>query len=51
MDALRHKKNGAAALAVISKELPAADHPISQAAAQLENLRVTSHCTLIPSFP
>jgi glycerate dehydrogenase len=43
IDALRQKKLAAAALDVISKEPPAADHPILQAAAQLNNLLVTPH--------
>ncbi len=43
IDALRNKKIAAAALDVISKEPPAADHPIIQAAAKLDNLLVTPH--------
>lgn len=42
-DALRNKKIAAAALDVISQEPPPPDHPIIQAAAQLENLLVTPH--------
>ncbi len=41
--ALRSKKIAAAALDVISKEPPPADHPVIQAAAELENLLVTPH--------
>jgi len=43
IDALRNKKIAAAALDVISKEPPPADHPIIQAAAELDNLLVTPH--------
>jgi len=43
IDALRDKKIAAAALDVISKEPPPADHPIIQAAEELENLLVTPH--------
>jgi glycerate dehydrogenase len=43
IDALRNKKIAAAALDVISQEPPPPDHPIIQAAAQLENLLVTPH--------
>jgi glycerate dehydrogenase len=43
IDALRKKKIAAAALDVISREPPPADHPIIQAAAELENLLVTPH--------
>lgn len=43
IDALRNKKIAAAALDVISKEPPPADHPIIRAAAELENLLVTPH--------
>jgi glycerate dehydrogenase len=43
IDALRKNKIAAAALDVISREPPPADHPIIQAAAELENLLVTPH--------
>ena len=43
IDALRNKRIAAAALDVISKEPPPADHPIIQAAAELDNLLVTPH--------
>ncbi len=43
IDALRQKKIAAAALDVISKEPPPADHPMIQAAAALDNLLVTPH--------
>ena len=43
LDALRSKKIAAAALDVISKEPPPPDHPIIQAAAELDNLLVTPH--------
>ena len=44
IDALRGKKIAGAALDVISREPPAADHPIIQAAKELDNLLVTPHC-------
>jgi glycerate dehydrogenase len=43
IDALRRKKLAAAALDVISKEPPPPDHPLIQAAAELDNLLVTPH--------
>lgn len=43
IDALRSNKIAAAALDVISKEPPPPDHPIVQAAAELDNLLVTPH--------
>jgi len=43
IEALRHKKIAAAALDVISKEPPPPNHPIIQAAADLDNLLVTPH--------
>jgi glycerate dehydrogenase len=43
IQALRQKRIAAAALDVISKEPPPSDHPVIQAAAQLENLLVTPH--------
>ena len=43
IEALRNKKISAAALDVISKEPPPADHPVILAAAELENLLVTPH--------
>jgi glycerate dehydrogenase len=42
--ALRDKKLAGAALDVISREPPPADHPIIRAAKELENLLVTPHC-------
>jgi glycerate dehydrogenase len=42
--ALRDKKLAGAALDVISREPPPADHPIIRAAKDLENLLVTPHC-------
>jgi len=42
--ALRSKKLAGAALDVISREPPPADHPIIQAAKELDNLLVTPHC-------
>ncbi len=41
--ALREKKLGGAALDVISREPPPADHPIVRAAKELDNLLVTPH--------
>ncbi len=41
--ALRHKRIAAAALDVISKEPPPADHPIIRATGELDNLIVTPH--------
>ena len=43
IEALRNKRIAAAALDVISKEPPPADHPLIQAAAELDNLLVTPH--------
>ena len=43
IEALRNKRIAAAALDVISKEPPAADHPLIQATAELDNLLVTPH--------
>jgi glycerate dehydrogenase len=43
IEALRQKRLGAAALDVISREPPPADHPIIQAAKDLNNLLVTPH--------
>jgi glycerate dehydrogenase len=43
IDALRNKRIAAAALDVISKEPPPADHPIIRAATELDNLLVTPH--------
>ena len=43
IDALRGKRIAAAALDVISKEPPPADHPIILAAKELDNLIVTPH--------
>ncbi len=43
IDALRRKRLAAAALDVISKEPPPGDHPLIQAAAELDNLLVTPH--------
>lgn len=43
IDALRNKRIAAAALDVISKEPPPADHPLIQATAELDNLLVTPH--------
>ncbi len=42
--ALREKRLAGAALDVISREPPPADHPIVRAAKELENLLVTPHC-------
>ena len=42
--ALREKRLAGAALDVISREPPAADHPIIKAAKELDNLLVTPHC-------
>ena len=42
--ALREKKLTGAALDVISREPPPADHPIIKAAKELDNLLVTPHC-------
>lgn len=42
--ALRENKLAAAALDVISREPPPADHPIIKAAKELDNLLVTPHC-------
>jgi len=42
--ALRDKRLAGAALDVISREPPPADHPIVQAAKELDNLLVTPHC-------
>ncbi len=44
IDALRKKKLACAALDVISREPPPADHPIIKAAKELDNLLVTPHC-------
>jgi glycerate dehydrogenase len=41
--ALREKRLAAAALDVISREPPPPDHPIIQAAGELDNLLVTPH--------
>jgi glycerate dehydrogenase len=41
--ALREKKLAGAALDVISREPPPADHPIIRAAKELDNLLVTPH--------
>ena len=43
IEALRQKTIAAAALDVISREPPTADHPIIKAAAKLDNLIVTPH--------
>jgi glycerate dehydrogenase len=43
IQALREKRLAAAALDVISREPPPADHPIIQAAKELDNLLVTPH--------
>jgi glycerate dehydrogenase len=43
IDALRKQRIAAAALDVITKEPPPADHPIIRAAQQLDNLTVTPH--------
>jgi glycerate dehydrogenase len=43
IEALREKKLAAAALDVISREPPPADHPIIRAAHELDNLLVTPH--------
>jgi glycerate dehydrogenase len=43
VDALRNRRIAAAALDVITKEPPPADHPIVRAAQQLDNLMVTPH--------
>jgi glycerate dehydrogenase len=42
--ALRDKRLAGAALDVISREPPTADHPIIQGAKELDNLLVTPHC-------
>lgn len=42
--ALREKRLAGAALDVISREPPPADHPIIMAAKELDNLLVTPHC-------
>jgi glycerate dehydrogenase len=42
--ALHEKKLAGAALDVISREPPPADHPIIKAAKELDNLLVTPHC-------
>jgi glycerate dehydrogenase len=42
--ALREKRLAGAALDVISREPPPADHPIIKAAKELDNLLVTPHC-------
>ena len=44
IQALREKRLAGAALDVISREPPPADHPIIRAAAELDNLVVTPHC-------
>ncbi|HEY1373693.1 MAG TPA: D-2-hydroxyacid dehydrogenase [Candidatus Binatia bacterium] len=44
IDALRNKRLAGAALDVISREPPPADHPIIHAAKELDNLLVTPHC-------
>ena len=44
IDALRGKRLAGAALDVISREPPPADHPIIKAAKELDNLLVTPHC-------
>jgi glycerate dehydrogenase len=43
IDSLRKERIAAAALDVITKEPPPADHPIIQAARQMDNLMVTPH--------
>jgi glycerate dehydrogenase len=43
IDALRKERIAAAALDVITKEPPPTDHPIIQAARQMDNLMVTPH--------
>jgi len=43
IEALRTRRLAAAALDVISQEPPAADHPIVEAAKELDNLLVTPH--------
>ena len=43
IEALRRKRISAAALDVISQEPPPPDHPIIQAAQELDNLIVTPH--------
>lgn len=42
--ALREKRLAGAALDVLSQEPPPADHPLVQAALELQNLLVTPHC-------
>jgi glycerate dehydrogenase len=44
IEALRKKRIAGAALDVISREPPPADHPIIRAAKELDNLLVTPHC-------
>jgi len=44
IEALREKRLAGAALDVISREPPPADHPIIKAAKELDNLLVTPHC-------
>jgi glycerate dehydrogenase len=44
VDALRKNRLAGAALDVISREPPPADHPIIEAAKKLDNLLVTPHC-------
>jgi glycerate dehydrogenase len=44
IQALRENKLAGAALDVISREPPPADHPIIKAAKELDNLLVTPHC-------
>jgi glycerate dehydrogenase len=44
IEALEQKRLGGAALDVLTKEPPPADHPLIVAAKRLENLLVTPHC-------
>lgn len=44
ISALREKRLAGAALDVISQEPPSADHPMTKAAQDLDNLLVTPHC-------
>jgi glycerate dehydrogenase len=44
LEALEHKRLGGAALDVLTKEPPPADHPLIAATKRLDNLLVTPHC-------